>query len=276
MKSALTWAACMGLAVSTLSFAQLRDNSEKQLSCNNDNYGGDRERHCEIREQIVGAVGRLNLDAGRNGGVSIKGWLRGEVLVRARVEAQADTQSAAAGLVSQVAIEASGGQVRATGPEGHDNAWWSVSYEVFVPQNTDLELKAYNGGLNVSDVRGQIHFEVNNGGVHLKRVAGDVNGSTVNGGLDVEMAGPTWEGRQLDISTRNGGVTLSVPSNFSAHLQAETESGSIQSDFPEAFAAVVEGQRRPRKIDTTIGGGGPLVHIATRNGGVHLKKLETQ
>ncbi|MEI9973912.1 MAG: hypothetical protein WDO73_18790 [Ignavibacteriota bacterium] len=56
-----------------------------------------------------------------------------------------------------------------------------MSYEIFVPQNSDLNLKGNNGGMTVSDVRGQIHFDVNNGGVHLKRVAGDVTGATVNG-----------------------------------------------------------------------------------------------
>jgi len=31
-------------------------------------------------------------------------------------------------------------------------------------------VKTNNGGINVSDVRGQMHFEANNGGVHLRRV----------------------------------------------------------------------------------------------------------
>lgn len=275
MKSALTRAAWIGLALSTAGvplFAQLKDNNEKQMTCENGGYGGDRARHCEIRERIVPATGRLNLDAGQNGGATIKGWLRSEVLVRARVEGSGDTEAAATLVASQVSIDSSGGQVRAIGPESANNSWWSVSYEIFVPQNTDLDLKTHNGGMTISEVRGQIHFDVNKGGVHLKRVGGDVSGATVNGGIQVELAGNIWDGRQLDVSTRNGGVTVAMPSYYSAHLQAESGSGAIQSDFPMTLS----GNIKPRRLDTNLGSGGPLIHVSTVNGQVKLKRADSQ
>ena len=274
MKSALTSAAWIALAASTAVIplsAQLQDNTQKQMTCENGNYDGDRARHCEIREQTAASIGRLSLDAGQNGGATVKGWLGSEVLVRAKVESSADTQSAAAAIASQVTVDSAGGQVRATGPEV-PNASWSVSYEIFVPQNTDLTLKTYNGGMRISDVRGQIHFDVNNGGVRLTRVAGDVSGATVNGGIQVELAGSIWDGRQLEVSTHNGGVTLSVPSYYSAHVQAETGAGRIQSDF----ATVAESGARPRQLDMNLGSGGPLIHVTTVNGGVRVRRAESQ
>jgi hypothetical protein len=272
MKSLLTSAAWIALAVATPSaplLAQLHDNSEKQLTCQTGGYDSGQSRHCEIREQSVASIGRLSVDPGRNGGAAVKGWLRNDVLVRTRVEARGETEGAAAIMASRVSVDSSGGQVRATGPESAGNSWWSVSYEIFVPQNTDLNLKSHNGGLTVSDVRGQIHFDVNNGGVRLNRVAGDVSGATVNGGVQVELTGATWDGRQLDVSTRNGGVTLLMPSRYSAHIQAETQMGGIHSDFPVAMD-----NARPRRLDFNLGSGGPLIHIATGNGGVSLKRVE--
>jgi hypothetical protein len=275
MRSLLTGAAWIGLAVSTGSvplLAQMQDNSEKQMTCENGGYDSESARHCDIREQTLPATGRLSVDAGRNGGATVKGWLRSDVLVRARVEASGENEAAAAIVASQVSIDSSGGQVRAIGPESVNNSSWSVSYEIFVPQSTDLSLKTYNGGMTISDVRGELRFDVNNGGVHLKRVAGDVSGATVNGGIQVELTGAIWDGRQLEVSTRNGGVTVTMPSNYSAHIQAETESGGIRSDFP----ITLEGNVRPRRLDSSIGSGGPLIHIATRNGGVTLKRAESQ
>ena len=99
--------------------AQLRDNSEKQMACQNGSYDSDGVRHCEVREQTVAAIGRLSVDANRNGGVTVKGWLGNEVLVRARVEASAENEGAAANLASRVSIDGSGGQVRPPGP----NRW---------------------------------------------------------------------------------------------------------------------------------------------------------
>ena len=275
MRSLLTGAAWIGLAVSTGCvplLAQLQDNSEKQMTCANGGNDSERARHCEIREQTVASIGRLSVDAARNGGATVKGWLRHDVLVRARVEARGETEGAARNMASRVSIDSSGGQVRASGPESADNSWWSVSYEIFVPQNTDLSLKSHNGGLTVSDVRGQIRFEANNGGVRLKRVAGDVSGSTVNGGVNVELTGAAWDGRQLDVSTRNGGVTVLMPSHYSAHVQAETGNGGIHSDFPVAMA----GNARARRLDFNLGSGGSPIHITTGNGGVNLKRAEGQ
>ena len=45
--------------------------------------------HCEIKEQTVAAGGAITVDARKNGGVSVKGWDRNEVLVRARIQTAA-------------------------------------------------------------------------------------------------------------------------------------------------------------------------------------------
>src|SRR5690242_13052479 len=110
MRSAVT--ACLGLALCTAPaslLAQVHNLGEKQLACEK-TYGNDRPRHCDLREQTVASIGRLSVDAGRNGAVTVKGWDRSDTLVRARVEAQAENESAAALLVSKVFIDGSGGQ----------------------------------------------------------------------------------------------------------------------------------------------------------------------
>lgn len=275
MKPALIRAAWMGLALGTASFpalAQMHNNLEKQMTCEHNLFDSDHQRHCDIREQSVANVGRLTVDVGQNGGASIKGWLQPDVLVRTKVETQADSQAEADMMASRVMINATGGEVRAMGPDSANNAGWSVSYEIFVPQSSDLNLKANNGGLNISDVRGAIHFEVNNGGVNLKRVGGDVGGSANNGGINIELGGSTWDGRQLELNTHNGGVNITLPANYSAHLLAETGMGSIRSDFP----ITLPGNLKSRQVDFSLGAGGPLIHITTGNGGINFKRSDTQ
>ena len=273
MRSVLTNVAWIGLAVSTAGFpllAQLQDNNEKQMTCANGGNDSDRARHCEIREVSLPSIGRLNIDAGQNGGATVKGWSRGDVLVRARIDASGENEAAAGITASRVTIDGSGGQVRAMGPEQTNGSWWSVSYEIFVPQVTDLSLKTNNGGITISDLRGQIHFDANNGGVHLKRVVGDVSGATVNGGIQVDLAGAAWDGRQMELSTHNGGVTVAMPAHYSARIQAETGMGRIQSDFP----LPQEANGRSQRLDFSVGGGGAPIHITTGNGSIRLKRTE--
>ena len=239
---------------------------ERAMSCN-DGWG-DRPSFCEIREQTLAASGStINVDGRRNGGVSVKGWDRAEVLVRARVQAQAGSEAEARELAGQIRVETGGLQIHAVGPDQGEGRHWSVSYEVFVPRQSNLALKAHNGGISITDVRGQIEFEAHNGGVSLKGLAGNVRGQTTNGGLSIDLAGSRWEGEGMDVRTTNGGVNLQVPENYSARLETSTVNGGLNVGFPVA----VEG-RVKKELAVDLGSGGATLRAVTTNGGVSLKR----
>jgi DUF4097 and DUF4098 domain-containing protein YvlB len=240
------------------------------MSCDEQNGNGDRVSHCEINETALPATGTLAVDSGVNGGIRVKGWQRAEILVRARVETSADTDAQARAVAGRITIRTGGSRIIADGPstEGHDH--WSVSYEIFVPQKMDLNLKAHNGGIHIVEVGGRIDFETTNGDVSLQRLAGNVQGHTTNGGLLVELAGSRWEGERLDTSTTNGGVSMAVPAAYSAHLETGTVNGHISIDFP----VTVRGEIR-RQLSMDLGSGGPLVRAITTNGGVSVRRKQT-
>ena len=267
---ALTVLATLALAATPFSqmYGQMRDNQDKQMTCDSGG-SGNRARHCEIREQTTGAMGILSVDPGQNGGATVRGWSRNEVLVRSRIDAWADNDTDARTAAAQVYVNTSGGHVQAQGPRSSGDTGWSVSFEIFVPQSTNLTLKTVNGGITVSDIRGSLRFEATNGGVNLARLAGDVDGSTVNGGISLELAGTTWDGSQVQVTTRNGGINVSVPANYSARFQTETVNGSLRSEFP----LTLSGDLRSGSQAFSIGAGGPLIHVATTNGAVRLKKV---
>jgi hypothetical protein len=261
----------LGMFLAGGACAQLRDNRTAQMTCDKGNYGGDRQSFCEVREQTIPGVGRLTVDPGKNGGVTVRGWLRNDVSIRSRVETWAGSVDEARALAGLVRVDASAGQIKASGPDAQRDSSWSVSYEIFVPQMTDLDMTSFNGGISVSDVRGRIAFDAKNGGVRLTRVAGDVSGQTLNGGIQIELTGRTWEGGKLEASTTNGGVTIAMPENYSAHIQTGTVNGAIDSDFP--VSVTVRGRIRPQNLDFNVGSGGPLIHLSTTNGGVKLRKI---
>lgn len=242
----------------------------KSLTCNDDNNNGNRARSCEVREQTIAYGGLLTVDGKQNGGVSIKGWDNGSVLVRSKVESWADDEGTAKNISSQVHVNWSAGEISATGPEGLNNQGWSVSYEVFVPRNADLSLKAHNGGISISDVRGNIKFETTNGGVTLKNLAGDVEGTTKNGGVNVTLSGNRWDGTKLDARTTNGGVNINMPQNYSAHLETGTVNGHVNANFDVTLSGNLTEKTKKMNFDI---GGGPTIHVETVNGGVNFKKI---
>src|SRR5580704_9378478 len=103
-----------------VSNAQMRDNRDKQLTCEGSGYRSQIHR-CDVREQSFASTGHITADPGRNGGVSVKGWLRNDVLVRSRVEVWADSDTEASTLIGQIRVDVSGGVISAAGPgdEGH-------------------------------------------------------------------------------------------------------------------------------------------------------------
>jgi DUF4097 and DUF4098 domain-containing protein YvlB len=199
--------------------------------------------------------------------MSVKGWDRNEMLVRAKVQTRAATQAEADEMARQIRVQTAGLKVFAEGPATRNDYQWSVSYEVFVPRRSDLSLKAHNGGIAIADVSGQLEFTALNGGVVLRRVGGTVRGGTTNGGLVVELGGDRWDGETLDVKTTNGGIVISVPENYSAHLETGTVNGHLSVDFP----VTVQG-RITRELAVNLGSGGATVRAVTTNGGVKIKR----
>ena len=264
--------AIVGLAA-TVGVAQKKSGGS--MNCR-DTWNSDRlQGHCEIKEQTLPAGGAIAVDGGRNGGVSVKGWDRGEILVRTRVQTAASTQAEADQLASQIRIETAGLQIHAEGPEQSNNAQWSVSFEIMVPPRSDLSLSANNGGVSIADVQGKIDFKTTNGGVNLVRVGGNVQGNTTNGGVNVVLSGARWDGEQLNVKTTNGGVNLLMPDNYSAHLETGTVNGNISSDIP-LNVPVNERGRMPKEINVDLGSGGPTIRAMTTNGGVRVGRASSE
>jgi DUF4097 and DUF4098 domain-containing protein YvlB len=243
------------------------------LDCNHDGGNGNRAHFCEMREQAGSAGGMISVDASQNGGISVKGWDRADVLVRAQVRAYAPTEDQARDLARQINVQTLGPQVRAYGPPHDNERSWSVSYEVFVPSRFSATLETVNGGVSVSDVTGNLEFKTVNGGLSLKHVGGYVHGRTTNGGVSIELAGDRWEGQGLDVTTTNGGVSLRVPHNYSAQLEAHTNNGGIHAGDVAQIQTPNQPGRPSNHISTALGMGGAVLKVETTNGGVSLSRI---
>jgi len=230
------------------------------MSC--DHQGNsNRPAFCEIRESTVSATA-LNIDGNQNGGVSIKGADRSDILVRAMVQTQGASDAEARTTGAQVIVHTSGGSIQSDGPaSGH----WSVSYEIFVPRHTNVSLKTHNGGVSIAGVESNVEFHSVNGGVSLRDVAGSIHGDTMNGGISVTFAKAGLTGQGVDVTTNNGGVSIKVPEQFSALLDVSTVNGGMNIKLPNARLRSGDHQ-----FSLTLGTGGPLIRVRTHNGGVSI------
>ena len=254
------------LAAATLSAQNTR--AQRFLDNCDRNGSRDNERFCDVRELSVPVTAALNVDGRQNGGITVHGWDKAEIHVTAMIQAQAESQADAQAIAKQVTLATTGGQVRADGPRDLDrNSSWSVSYEVYVPRHTNLTLNGSNGGLSVDGVQSKMELETQNGGITLTDVDGDIRGTTVNGGITVDLSGDGWRGGGLELITTNGGVHVTVPTNYSANLDASTQNGGLDVGFPIR----VQGQVG-RRVSTQLGAGGAPIRLTTTNGGVSVRR----
>jgi putative adhesin len=266
MRRALS--ALLLVSIAAPAIAQSRSAQRWLSDCRDGRWSGDRDRehYCDVREQTIASRSLLRVDGRENGGIEIIGADRSDILVVSKLETRAESAAEAKEMADRIRI-AIGDDIRADGPSTRWRSSWSVSYEIYVPRKTNLDLNTNNGGISIENVDGRIEFEANNGGVTLTNLAGAVRGSTMNGGVEVDLTGDKWNGEGLDVRTTNGGVEMSIPSNYSAQLETGTVNGGMEIGFP----ITVQG-RLNRRLTTQLGSGGPLVRVTTTNGGVVLRR----
>ena len=267
LRTVLLAAAALVLAAQSALGAQARVVEDDDW-CHRHRGDRDHERYCEVREMTLSADRDvITVDGRANGGITVEGWDRNEILVRAKVQAQAESEEDARAMVGDVEIE-TGSVIRADGPRSHHHEWWSVSYEVFVPRSSNLDLETVNGGIRIEDVTGEIEFKATNGGITLRGLSGDVRGRTTNGGLNIDLTGDEWSGDGLDVQTTNGGVKVNIPDDYSAVLESGTINGSFRIDFP----ITVQGRLDRRHITAELGDGGRTIRVTTTNGSVSIRR----
>src|SRR5688500_17356414 len=121
-----------------------KDRSKAEYKEKNKGFCGDNHWSSDdkvsarnLREMTLPASGSINVDGGQNGGISVKGEDRGDILVRACIQAWGKTEAEAKAIAGNIKI-GTGGTIKAENPS--DDKGWSVSYQIMVPRSTDLNL----------------------------------------------------------------------------------------------------------------------------------------
>ena len=264
----------LALAASAAPAAAQDDSGRWLEGCRRNDYGNDREVHCEVRESRLPARGSLRVDAGQNGGVSVRAWDGRDVLVRARIQTHGRTDSDARSLAQGIRVSTDG-TIRSTGPETSGrNRSWAVSYEIMVPARTNLDVETHNGPISVDRLVGDIDVRAVNGPIALNQLGGDVEARAQNGPITVTLSGSRWSGEGLDAETVNGPITLRMPRGYAAHLESGTVNGPINA--PGGIRPPRRegrGWRPGGRINTDVNGGGPTIRAITTNGPVNIREI---
>ncbi len=141
----------------------------------------------------------------------------------------------------------------------------NVHFEVKVPASVHFIGRTVNGAISARGIRGRAEAHTVNGTIEVE-ATGLTTAETINGGIRATVGDAGWSD-PVKLKTVNGGIEVALPVDTAATVEATTVNGDIESDFP----LTVKGKLGRRRIEGSIGGGGPLLELETVNGGIELK-----
>lgn len=141
-----------------------------------------------------------------------------------------------------------------------------VTWTIRVPQGIRFVGRTVNGRVSARGLTADTEAYTVNGGINLETTAW-ASASTVNGSISARMGRADWAG-EAEFSTVNGGITVTLPDDASAQVDATTVNGSLTTDFP----LTVHGKWGPKRISGTIGRGGRTLSLSTVNGSLELRQ----
>jgi hypothetical protein len=163
----------------------------------------------------------------------------------------------------------------------------SVRIEISVPAITVLDLSSSDGSLRISGIRGDARLGTSDGSIRVDSFDGNLHARTADGSVEVSgrfelldlstrdgrISASVWKGSRMNgtwnLRTSDGSITLRLPDDLSAFLDAWTGDGHIDLQLPIEVSGRVEKNRVRGKIR----GGGPTLQIHTSDGSITLRSL---
>jgi len=224
-----------------------------------------------------------------NGSIKISGSDITECNLTATITGRAKTEEDAQKVAERttVKLESFGGRLiaKVNKPAFLTNQSVSVSFDVQVPNESDLELTTHNGSVEIRNITGRLNGTTHNGKITAEQVSGtaelhthngsiicrDISGDTRlrthNGSIKAYYSQALPSVCDISLITYNGGIELETPSNFSGEIDISTRNGSIRTDLP----ITVVGKISKSRLSGRIGSGQGKLHLETHNGSIRVR-----
>jgi hypothetical protein len=241
--------------------------------------------------QRLGYGGTVTIISAPQGSITVVGWQRSEMAVFAEIELQAETEEDLQRLatVNGFTFDQDINHVRLLTTGTHDKNFmrraaknfpkkllglpWSINYQIRVPVNTDLEIDAGRGPINISEVAGAIRLTAAESEAKLSLTGGTVTATIAVGKVDLTIPVRSWRGSGVEIRLAAGELTVQLPAGFNGDIDAEIlRTGNIKNDFGPIESREKPGIT-PRVIKARAGAGGAYFHFVVGDGLVVLKQL---
>lgn len=125
-----------------------------------------------------------------------------------------------------------------------------------------IDMRTSGGGIDLSDCTGNLEAHTSGGSIRVHGIDGRIRASTSGGSIYVEA----HANRGVTLTTSGGSITLLLPTDAHAALEARTSGGTVRVDFPLTSTSIVSRTH----VHGAINGGGDPVFLRTSGGSVRV------
>jgi len=224
------------------------------------------------------------------GSIKVGGADTTDCNVVATIRVQAPTEEEAAEIAEKVNVhlEPAGKTltVRADKPHVKNNRSISISYQITVPMQTDIECASSYGSIELADtsgyvkahtsygsidcdsINGQIQVDTSYGRVDCREIISDeLTAGSNYGNIDIEYSDSGPAEIQAYVSTSYGSIDFTAPPGFAGQVELATNYGSVKTDLP----ILVKGKISSKRIEGTIGEGNGNLSLKTSYGSISIR-----
>lgn len=137
----------------------------------------------------------------------------------------------------------------------------------------DVRVRSGDGSIRMQKVEGAIDLETDDGSIGLEAKPTTLRAQTGDGTIRLEVAPDSAMAGDWELRTGDGSVTLTLPSEFSAELDAESGDGAIRVSHPALRVNAPSNSREDRRqsLRATMGSGGRTLRVRTADGSIRIQ-----
>jgi DUF4097 and DUF4098 domain-containing protein YvlB len=140
-----------------------------------------------------------------------------------------------------------------------------VRFSVMLPDGVRFDGRTVNGDIEAFDLESDVSLVTVNGDVDVS-TSGFAQATTVNGSIDATMGAMVRSGG-ASFTTVNGNITLDLPDDVDADIDASWLNGGLDSDLP----IQLNGGLRRNRARGALGRGGAELILKTVNGSIRIR-----
>jgi hypothetical protein len=245
--------------------------------------------HVEREDKRFSVTGKPDVElATFDGSIDVRPGTGSEVLVT--IERRGRTEAAAKAIEVSTQQDGNHVTVKVT-RKNRDNHWGSsgsANLIVTVPAAADLDTRSGDGSIQIHGITGAIKSHTGDGSIKLTDVTGPVDVTSGDGSINVigrlsKVVARSGDGSVRisatagsaaadgwDVGTGDGSVTLELPADFGADLDAHTGDGSIH--VQDLTVSSVTGEIGRDTLRGRLGNGGGSLRVRSGDGSITLRR----